>query len=56
MQQMGLIAIYPKPKLSTPGKGHKIYPYLLRDIKLEYVNQVWATDITYIKQNGTNVY
>lgn len=35
MQQMGLQAIYPKPRLSVPGQGHRIYPYLLRDIKIE---------------------
>jgi putative transposase len=56
MSEMGLKAIYPKPKLSKPGKGHKIYPYLLNDLKIEYVNQVWATDITYIKLNGAFVY
>lgn len=56
MSKMGLSAIYPKPNLSKPGKGHKIYPYLLRDMEVEYINQVWATDITYIKQNGAYVY
>ncbi len=56
MKKMGLQAIYPKPKLSKPGKGHKKYPYLLNGLELEYVNQVWATDITYIKQNGAHVY
>lgn len=56
MKEMGLQAIYPKPKLSKPGKGHKIYPYLLRDMEVEYINQVWATDITYLKVNGAFVY
>ena len=56
MKEMGLQAIYPKPKLSKPGKGHKIYPYLLRDMEVEYINQVWATDITYLKINGAFVY
>jgi len=56
MKEMGLQAIYPKPKLSKPGKGHKIYPYLLRDMEVEYINQVWATDITYLKLNGAFVY
>ncbi len=56
MKKMGLQAIYPKPKLSKPGKGHKKYPYLLKGLEFEYVNQVWATDITYIKQNGAYVY
>jgi putative transposase len=44
---MGLEAIYPKPKLSA-GRGHKVYPYLLRDVAIERVNQVWSADITYI--------
>jgi putative transposase len=49
MRQMGLEAIYAKPKLSQPLAGHKIYPYLLRGVKIERVNHVWSTDITYIR-------
>ena len=49
MQLMGLEAVYPKPKLSQPGEGHKVYPYLLKDVAIERVNQVWSTDITYIR-------
>lgn len=49
MQQMGLEAIYPKPNLSKPNSCHKIYPYLLRGVKIDRPNQVWATDITYIR-------
>jgi putative transposase len=48
MQLMGLEAIYPKPKLSTAARGHRIYPYLLRDVPIERVDQVWSTDITYV--------
>jgi putative transposase len=48
MRLMGLEAIYPKPRLSLAGKGHRIYPYLLRGVKVERVDQVWSTDITYI--------
>jgi putative transposase len=48
MRIMGLEAIYPKPRLSTAGKGHRIYPYLLRGVKVERRDQVWSTDITYI--------
>jgi len=48
MRLMGLEAIYPKPNLSARGLGHKVYPYLLRNVAIERVNQVWSTDITYI--------
>ena len=49
MRRMGLWAIYPKRNLSKRYPGHKIYPYLLRDRKITHPNQVWATDITYIR-------
>jgi len=45
---MGLHSVLPRTHTSKPGKGHKIYPYLLRELKISYPNQVWATDITYI--------
>jgi putative transposase len=48
MRLMGLEAIYPKPKLSAPAAGHKVFPYLLRDVAIERPDQVWSTDITYI--------
>jgi putative transposase len=48
MRLMGLEAIRPKPRLSKPASGHRIYPYLLRDLAIIRPNQVWATDITYI--------
>jgi len=48
MRLMGLEAIYPKPKLSAAGRGHRIYPYLLRDVRIERPDQVWSTDITYV--------
>lgn len=48
MHIMGLKAIYRKPRISKPGPGHKIYPYLLRGMKITHPNQVWAADITYI--------
>lgn len=47
MRQMGITAIYPKKNTSKPGRGHKIYPYLLRNLVIDHPNQVWATDITY---------
>ncbi len=48
MRLMGLEAIYPKPKLSVAGRGHRIYPYLLRNVSIERPDQVWSTDITYV--------
>jgi len=48
LRVMGLEAIYPKPKLSAAGRGHRIYPYLLRDVRIQRPDQVWSTDITYI--------
>ena len=45
---MDIRPIYPRKNTSKPGKGHKIYPYLLRGMKIERVNKVWATDITWI--------
>lgn len=48
MKLMGIEAIYPKPNLSRPDSEHKIFPYLLRGKKIEKVNQVWSTDITYV--------
>jgi len=56
MRLMGLEAIYPKPKLSQPGEGHKIYPYLLKGVEVTRVNQVWSTDITYIRMADGFVY
>ena len=48
MRQMDLRALYPRRRTSQPGKGHKIYPYLLRDLSIERANQAWASDISYI--------
>jgi putative transposase len=56
MRQMGLKAIYPKPHLSKPGFGHQIYPYLLRGVEIIRVNQVWSTDITYIRLRQGFIY
>jgi putative transposase len=47
LRRMGLEAIYPKPRLSA-NRNHKVYPYLLRNVAIERVNQVWSADITYI--------
>ena len=56
MEVMGIEAVYPKPKLSVPGDGRKIYPYLLRDVEVTRLNQVWSTDITYIRMARGFVY
>ena len=48
MREMDLRALYPRRRTSQPGKGHKIYPYLLRDLSIERANQAWASDISYI--------
>jgi len=48
MRLLGLAAIYQRPKTSKPAAAHKIYPYLLRGLAIERVNQVWCSDVTYI--------
>jgi putative transposase len=56
MRVMGLEAVYPKPRLSVAGRGHKIYPYLLRGVKIERPDQVWSTDITYVAMTSGFMY
>ncbi len=56
MGKLGLEAIYPKPNLSKPGKDHLTYPYLLKSVLIEYSDQVWATDITYIRIGSGFIY
>ena len=48
MRKMGIAALGPKPNTTKPAPGHKIYPYPLRDLKIEQANHVWAADITYL--------
>ena len=48
MRLMGIEAIYRRPNTSKPSPQHKVYPYLLRNLEISKVNQVWASDITYI--------
>jgi len=56
MRTMGLQAIYPKPKMSRKGDAVIKYPYLLSGVKIERPNQVWSTDITYIRLSNGYVY
>lgn len=56
MKEMGLCAVYQKPDLSKPNHAHRKYPYLLTDYKIRAPNDVWATDITYIKLKNGFVY
>jgi len=56
MREMGIEPIYPKPRLSVPGKGHKIYPYLLRGLDIGQSDHVWCADITYIPLGNSHVY
>ena len=56
MRIMGLEAIYPKPSLSRPGEAPKRYPYLLKNMIIGHPNQVWSTDITYIRLEHGFVY
>jgi len=56
LRVLGLEAIYPKPRLSDAAAGHKIYPYLLRKVAITRVNQVWSTDITYIRLRQGFIY
>lgn len=48
MRLMGVEALYPKPRTTKPGKGHKIYPYRLRGLNIDRPNQVWAADLCYL--------
>ena len=48
MRLMGLEAIYPKPRLSLGAANHRKFPYLLRGVEIEQVDQVWSADITYV--------
>jgi putative transposase len=56
MRTMGLETIYPKPRLTQSPPGPRIYPYLLRDVPITRVNQVWSTDITFIRLHSGFIY
>ena len=56
MKRMGICALYRKPSTSKPEPGHKVYPYLLRQVKVDKPNQAWAMDMTYIPMAKGFVY
>jgi putative transposase len=56
MRLMGLEAQCPKPNLSKPAPGHKVYPYLMKSIQVDRPNRAWCSDITYIRLEGGFVY
>ena len=56
LRTLGLETLYPRPNTSVAAPGHRIYPYLLRGVPVERVDQVWSTDITYIRLRAGFVY
>lgn len=56
LRTMGLVAVYPKPALSQPHPDHAVYPYLLRGLVIDRCDQVWSTDITYVRLAAGFVY
>jgi putative transposase len=56
LRLMGLEAVYPRPRTSDPNLEHRIYPYLLRNVAISQVNQVWSADITYIPMSRGFMY
>ncbi len=56
IRTMGLEAVYPSPRLSISNKEHRKYPYLLRDLRINRPDQVWCTDITYIRMKQGFIY
>ncbi len=56
MRRMGVEAIYRRPRTSQPHRGHRVFPYLLRDQRIDRQNQVWALDITYLPMKRGFVY
>ena len=56
MEEMGIEAVYQKPRLSENNKPHPVFPYLLKNVTASYPNHIWGTDITYIKMRGSYCY
>jgi putative transposase len=53
---LGLETIYPRPHTSTPAPGHRLYPYLLRGLRITHADQVWSSDITHVQLQQGWVY
>jgi putative transposase len=56
LREMGLMAVYPQPRLSLPGAGAVVRPYLLRRLEIGRPHQVWAIDLTYVRLRGGFAY
>lgn len=56
MRKMGLVSLAPKPNTSLGNKSHTVYPYLLRNLTINRPNQVWCSDLTYVRLKGGFVY
>jgi putative transposase len=56
MRQMGIEAVYPKPRTSLQNKAHRVYPYLLKGLEIDRCDQVWCADITYLPMRRGWVY
>ena len=56
LRLMGIEAIYPKPRLSRPGAAQQRYPYLLRDVPIQQANNVWSSDITFVRMRRGFLY
>ena len=56
MRKMGIKSVAPGPNTSKPSPEHKVYPYLLKGLLIDRANQVWCTDLTYIRMDGGFVY
>ena len=56
MRKMGIEGISPKRRTTLKAKGHRVYPYLLRNLRIERPNQVWCSDITYIPMRSGFLY
>jgi len=56
MRKMGLETLYPKPNMSRVNKENKVYPYLLKNVEIKKINEVWSTDITYVRMRQGFIY